>query len=65
VDYQGDIPASPKALQEFGDKYRKIRNTLKYLLSNLYDFKPADSVPVPASSLDGWAAASSISLSAT
>ena len=38
VDYQNDIPASPKALQEFGDKYRKIRNTLRYLLSNLYDF---------------------------
>src|SRR5438093_9931929 len=26
VDYQNDIPASPKAIQEFGDKYRKIRN---------------------------------------
>ncbi len=64
VDYQNDIPASPKALQEFGDKYRKIRNTLRYLLSNLYDL-PA--VPaglgtqsagnpdrVPDSSLDGW-----------
>jgi isoleucyl-tRNA synthetase len=41
VDYQGDIPTSPKAIQEFGDKYRKIRNTLRYLLSNLYDFDPA------------------------
>jgi isoleucyl-tRNA synthetase len=58
VDYQNDIPASPKALQEFGDKYRKIRNTLRYLLSNLYDFNPAtNSVAVPASSLDGWAMA--------
>ena len=45
VDYQNDIPTSPKALAEFGDKYRKIRNTLRYLLSNLYDFNPAtDSV---------------------
>ena len=57
VDYQNDIPASPKALQEFGDKYRKIRNTLRYLLSNLYDFDPkTDSRPVQASSLDGWVA---------
>ncbi len=56
VDYQNDIPSSPKAIQEFGDKYRKIRNTLRYLLSNLYDFDPAaDSVPVPLNSLDGWA----------
>ena len=56
VDYQNDIPASPKALQEFGDKYRKIRNTLRYLLSNLFDFNAAtDAVDVPPASLDGWA----------
>jgi isoleucyl-tRNA synthetase len=56
VDYQGDIPASPQTLKEFGDKYRKIRNTIRYLLSNLYDFNPkADAVEVPPSSLDGWA----------
>jgi isoleucyl-tRNA synthetase len=56
VDYQNDIPASPKAIQEFGDKYRKIRNTLRYLLSNLYDFNArTDALPVPQNSLDGWA----------
>jgi isoleucyl-tRNA synthetase len=58
VDYQGDIPASPAAIKEFGDKYRKIRNTLRYLLSNLYDFDPAsDAREVPLNSLDGWAGA--------
>jgi isoleucyl-tRNA synthetase len=58
VDYEGDIPASPKVIKEFGDKYRKVRNTLRYLLSNLYDFNPAtDAQDVPANSLDGWAAA--------
>ena len=58
VDYQGDIPASPKAIQEFGDKYRKIRNTLRYLLSNLYDFNPhRRAADVPPNSLDGWASA--------
>jgi isoleucyl-tRNA synthetase len=41
VDYQGDMPVSPQVIKEFGDKYRKIRNTLRYLLSNLYDFDPA------------------------
>ena len=58
VDYQNDIPTSPQAIKEFGDKYRKIRNTLRYLLANLYDFDPAiDSQPVPLNSLDGWASA--------
>ena len=56
VDYQGDIPTSPKVIQEFADKYRKIRNTLRYLLSNLYDFNPAtDTQPIPPRSLDAWA----------
>jgi isoleucyl-tRNA synthetase len=56
VDYQGDIPTSPQVLKEFGDKYRKIRNTLRYLLSNLYDFNPAtDAQEVPQNTLDGWA----------
>lgn len=40
VDYQNDIPTSPQTIREFGDKYRKIRNTLRYLLSNLYDYRP-------------------------
>jgi isoleucyl-tRNA synthetase len=58
VDYQGDIPASPQAIKEFGDKYRKIRNTLRYLLSNLFDYNPAtDGQEVPPNSLDGWALA--------
>jgi len=58
VDYQNDIPTSPKSIQEFGDKYRKVRNTLRYLLSNLYDFDPAATTQeVPQNSLDGWALA--------
>ncbi len=56
VDYQGDVPASPQMIKDFGDKYRKIRNTLRYLVSNLYDFNPAtDSQDIAQSSLDGWA----------
>jgi isoleucyl-tRNA synthetase len=59
VDYQNDIPASPKALQEFGDKYRKIRNTLRYLMSNLYDLPTptglaASAASIPPESLDAW-----------
>jgi isoleucyl-tRNA synthetase len=58
VDYQNDIPTSPQAIEEFGDKYRKIRNTLRFLSANLYDFDPAiDARPAPLNSLDGWASA--------
>ncbi len=53
LDYEGDMAASPKLIQEFGDKYRKLRNTLRYLLSNLYDYD-GNAVDVPNASLDGW-----------
>ena len=58
VDYQTDMPTSPQVIREFADKYRKIRNTLRYLLANLYDFNLAtDAQEVPLNSLDGWASA--------
>lgn len=53
LDFEGDMAASPKMIQEFGDKYRKLRNTLRYLLSNLYDYD-GSTFDVPADSLDGW-----------
>ncbi|MFC1548924.1 isoleucine--tRNA ligase, partial [Candidatus Omnitrophota bacterium] len=44
-DYVGDIKLSSEILERLADGYRKIRNTFRYLLSNLYDFDPdADSV---------------------
>ena len=56
VDYQTDIPTSPQAIKEFSDKYRKIRNTLRYLLANVSDFNPRqDCQEVPPASLDAWA----------
>jgi isoleucyl-tRNA synthetase len=45
-DYQGDIVFSQTILNQLGETYRKIRNTCRYLLSNLYDFAPArDGLP--------------------
>jgi len=45
-DYTEDIRLSDEILKRLADAYRKIRNTYKYLLSNLYDFDPKkDSVP--------------------
>ncbi|KJJ85105.1 Isoleucyl-tRNA synthetase [Candidatus Omnitrophus magneticus] len=39
-NYEGDIKLSPEILARLADGYKKIRNTFKYLLSNLYDFDP-------------------------
>jgi isoleucyl-tRNA synthetase len=39
-DYSEDIRLSDVILTRLADAYRKIRNTYKYLLSNLYDFDP-------------------------
>ena len=38
VDYKTDIAASPSILKQISEAYRKIRNTSRYLLSNLYDY---------------------------
>ena len=40
TDYRDDIRISPDILKQLTDAYKKIRNTCKFLLSNLYDFDP-------------------------
>ena len=40
-DYQEETRVSKEILARVAEAYRKIRNTLRYLLSNLYDFDPA------------------------
>ncbi|MDD4954094.1 MAG: isoleucine--tRNA ligase [Candidatus Omnitrophica bacterium] len=39
-DYNEDIRISPEILKRLSEAYRKIRNTAKFILSNLYDFDP-------------------------
>mgnify|MGYP001490971904 CR=1 FL=1 len=47
VDYQADVRISDSILKQIAEVYRKIRNTLRFLLGNLSDFNPAnDRVPV-------------------
>ncbi len=46
VDFRDDVVGSEQLMQRIADNYRKIRNTLKNALGNLFDFRPqADSVP--------------------
>jgi isoleucyl-tRNA synthetase len=58
-DFRDDVRISQEILGGLAEGYRKIRNTLRYALSNLYDFDPAkDSVPAPEMDpLDRWAMA--------
>jgi len=56
-DYREDIRISPEILTHLVEAYRKIRNTCRFLLSNLYDFDPTkDRVPyAQLPELDRWA----------
>ena len=45
TDYSGDLNIDDKILARVVDTYRRVRNTLKFLLANVSDFNPAtDSV---------------------
>jgi len=47
-DYRDDVRISEEILRQLPEGYRKIRNTFRYLLGNLYDFDPrTDRVPYP------------------
>ena len=56
-DYHADIRISKDILKQLSESYRKIRNTARFILSNLYDFDP-DKDMLPVSELypiDKWA----------
>ena len=56
-DYREDLRISQEILNHLIEAYRKIRNTSRFLLSNLYDFDPVQHrVPYEQlSELDRWA----------
>lgn len=58
-DYHADIRISGDILKQLSDVYRKIRNTARFILSNLNDFDPdKDSVAVEKlDGIDKWALA--------
>jgi len=58
-DYQFDVRLSNEILKQLVDTYRKIRNTFRYFLSNLYDFDPAKHAVLyeKMHPLDRWAMA--------
>lgn len=57
ADYQSDITISREILKQMSEAYRKIRNTARYILGNLYDFDPNKDFVSPDDFLpiDKWA----------
>jgi isoleucyl-tRNA synthetase len=59
VPYENDIKLDLDYFKSAADGYRKVRNTLRFLLSNLFDFNAStNSVPLAAldpAGIDAWA----------
>ncbi|MCZ6829974.1 MAG: isoleucine--tRNA ligase [Gammaproteobacteria bacterium] len=57
TDYRAELAVSDENFKRTADAYRRIRNTARFLISNLSDFEPRrDSVPPDALlALDAWA----------
>ncbi len=54
-NYQDDIRCSEALIAQAEDAYRKIRNTLRFLMGSIGDFNPAtDSTEPSAHSIDLW-----------
>jgi isoleucyl-tRNA synthetase len=48
VDFRDEVRLGPEILARVVEAYRKVRNTLRILVANLYDFDPSvDAIPVP------------------
>ncbi|MCL5056793.1 MAG: isoleucine--tRNA ligase [Actinobacteria bacterium] len=56
-DYRSDLAASPAIMKQMTESYRKIRNTCRFLVGNLYDYNPGtDSVAYrDMPEIDRWA----------
>ena len=56
TDYRTEMTISKEILQRTSDSYRRIRNTVRYLLGNLDGFEPSQALPYDEMlSLDQWA----------
>ncbi len=56
TDYRGEMTASSEVLKRVADSYRRIRNTARFLLSNLSGFDPALNLVAPQDmvAMDYW-----------
>lgn len=54
IDFTDDLTFSMEILKAQAEPYRKIRNTFRYLLSNLYDFNPETDRVAELRRIDRW-----------
>lgn len=56
ADYTGDVKVSDDIFKQCSDAYRRIRNTARFLLSNLNDFNPETDIlqSQELAGLDAW-----------
>jgi isoleucyl-tRNA synthetase len=58
LSYENDVKVDMEFFNLAGESYRKVRNTLRFMLSNLDDFTPgthcADLKALPGTTLDAW-----------
>ena len=52
TDYSGELNLSDEILKRVVESYRRLRNTLRFLLANLADFDPAQDLLAPADWLE-------------
>jgi isoleucyl-tRNA synthetase len=59
TDYANEMSVSDEILKRMADSYRRMRNTVRFLLGNLYGFDPKQHSVKPADmlALDRWALA--------
>ena len=58
TDYANEMSLSQEILKRMSDSYRRMRNTMRFLLGNLHDFELAEAVPeIELVALDRWAIA--------
>lgn len=57
TDYRHEVSISDEIIKRTGDAYRRIRNTARFLLANLFDFNPKTDVLAETDlvELDRWA----------
>ncbi len=52
--YENDVKVDEEFFKLAGESYRKIRNTLRFMLSNLDAFTPDNSTEFPPTTLEAW-----------
>ncbi|MEM1329286.1 MAG: isoleucine--tRNA ligase [Planctomycetota bacterium] len=59
LSYENDVKVDQSFFEQAGESYRKVRNTLRFMLSNLSDFEAGthcvDLAALPPTSIDAWA----------